>query len=132
MDLPAPVGTDDREPAAGGHGEIDALEDFAIRPIAEPHTVEPHFPGRSVSEVRSQRRGARSIGDLLMLVKQAEHLLHVHDALPDRHVDHAEEPQRLIKLHQVGVHQHELSDRHRARANFARRHQHDQRQAPRR
>ncbi len=100
----------------------------AIRPIAELHVFEPHLACRAVDSAR-QRRSVRTIGDLALHLEQAEHLLHIHQALLDRHVDHAEEAQWLIKLHQIGVDQHELPDGHRAAAHLACRHQHDQREA---
>ena len=46
-----------------------------------------------------------------------------------RHVDHAEEVQRLVELDQIGVHHDELADGHAAVAHAGRRQQHDQGQA---
>ena len=92
------------------------------------HALEPQLAGRPIGQVRDERRRTGTIGDLAIDLEQAEHLLHVDQSLLDRHVHHAEKAERLIELHQVGVHQHELADGHRAAVHLARGHQHDQRQ----
>ena len=109
VDLPAPVGPTIASLRPAGTVKSMPVQDLAVRTIAEVHALEPHLARRSIGQMRRQRRGAGTISDLALDLEQAEHLLHVHQPLLDRHVDHAEEAQRLIKLHQIGVHQHELA-----------------------
>ena len=78
-----------------------------------------------------EHHGTRPVGHLLHDVEQAEQLVHVHQALTDLAIDEAEKIQRLVKLHKVGVHQHEFPHRHLAGQHAARRHQHDHAEADR-
>ena len=121
---------DDRELAAGGHGEAHALA--GSRAPACSRTARPRTgssPPRRSARCGGERDGARPVRDLLVHGEQAEHLLHVHQPLLDLAIDEAEEIERLVELHQIGVHQHELADRHGAGLHALRRHQHDRARA---
>ena len=114
VDLPAPVGPTIASLPAGGDGEVDALQDLAVGPVAEMHVLEPHRAGGALRQMRGQRARVGAVRDLPLDTQQAEHLLHVDQALLDLAIDEAEEIQRLVELHQVGVDQHEVADRHAA------------------
>ncbi len=78
--------------------------------------------------MRRQCTRAWAVRHLLLHLQQPEHLLQIDQALLHFPVHEPQEVQRLIKLHQVGVHQHELAHCHRAGAHPLRRQQHDRRQ----
>ena len=116
---------DDGDLVAGGHGEIDALEDFAFRLVAEMHVLEGDGAWRIVGQFRCKLDRIRRVLHLFVDGEQTEHLLHVHDALLDGVVGEPEEVQGLVELDEVGVGEHELADAHLARHHAARGEQHD-------
>ncbi len=75
--------------------------------------------------MRGQGPRVRPVRHLLLHREQAEHLLHIDQPLPDLAIDEAQEIERLVKLHQIGVHQHELTYRHGAGPHAIRGQQHD-------
>ncbi len=68
---------------------------------------------------------ARLVLDLGLDREQLEHLLEVGQRLLDVAVDHAEEIQRHVELDEIGVHHHEIADRHRMVGDAAPGEQHD-------
>ena len=98
--------TDDRDRAAGGDLEVDAVQDRAPRVVAEAHVLEAH-----ARPARDERLRAGPVLYVLPLVEQAEQPLHVGQRLLDLAVHHAEERERRGELQQVGVHEHEVADR---------------------
>ncbi len=126
VDLPGARRPDDGERPSRRHAEGNAFQDFAVRPVAEAHVVEDEF-----ARARAELGGARRVLHLLRLAHEAEHLLHVGEALLDLAVGEAEEVQRHVELDEIGVHQHEVAHRHASRGDALRREAHHHRQADR-
>ncbi|MCY1282624.1 hypothetical protein D9M70_314660 [compost metagenome] len=96
---------DHRQGAAGRDLEVDAVEDFPPRVVAEAHLLEAH--PRAAGD---QRHGAGLVLHVLALVEQAEQALHVGQRLLHLAVHHAEDRQRRGQLQQVGVDQHQVAE----------------------
>ena len=103
-----------------GTSKLIALQDLARRIVGKLHVAELD-PALGYPEGLR----VRPVDHLPLDVEQGEHVLDVGQALADLAVDHADEVQRLRKLHQHGVDEDEVADRLRAGHHFARRQHHD-------
>ena len=83
------------------------MEDLTVVVVAEIHRLEV-----KLSAVNLQRGRAGAVRDLAVDVEQVEHVLHIHQPLPDFTVGKAEEVQRQIQLDQIGLNGDEIADRH--------------------
>ena len=83
----------------------------------------------AVRQMSRQRPCAGTVSDLLLDGQEAEQLVHVDQVLAEFAVDKTQKIQRLVELHQVGVHQYEFAPLHAARQLGACRNQHDQPEA---
>ena len=97
---------DHREARARRDVEVDALQDLALRIVAEADVLEP-----DMAALRPQAPARRPVDDLGGRVEQVEHRLHVDQALADRAVDPAEHVQRPEQLHQQRIDQHHVAGR---------------------
>ena len=87
------------------HVEADAVQDLPARIIAELHGVEGDPRAR-----QAERNRARRVGDFRRGVDQAEHRVHVDQALADFAIDHAEQIKRAEQLHQQAIHEGDIAD----------------------
>ncbi len=98
---------DNRGGGTRRNGEIDIEQDLAFRLITEIDMRKTHL--RSIGD---QWLGMRRIGNLAMLIHQAEQALHVSQALLDFAVQHTKKIQRNIQLDHEGIHQYQITQRH--------------------
>jgi hypothetical protein len=122
VDLPAPVGPTIASVRPGGTVK-DALQDLAVRAVAEADILEA-----DLARAARERRRAGRVAHLGRDLEQAEHLLHVRQALLDLAIGEAEDVQRQIELDQVGVDHHEVAHRHAAAGDARPGQQHRDRQ----
>jgi len=115
--LASPRRADHGHRLAGGDLETHVLQDRsagdsarAAGVVGKVHVLEAHR-GRSVD---LQWLGARPVGDLALLLHQAEHLVQVGQALLDLAVEHPQETQRDVELDHEGVDHHQVAQRHAA------------------
>ena len=104
---------DHRDCRARRDREVDVVQDRPPRVVAEVDV--PEARPRRAAPRAAGAPGRSSISGCV--VEQREHLLEVGQRLLDLAVDHAEEVERDVELDQVGVDQHEVADRHRARGD---------------
>ena len=90
------------------NGEADIVQNQPFRIIAEAHVLKA-----DLSAVDIENPGVWLIGDLRRLVQQCEHVLHVHQRLPDLTVHGAEKIQRNRQLHQISVDDDKSANGHR-------------------
>ena len=119
-----PARADDGEAPSRPDGEREVVQDRATRVVGEADACELHCTGTG-----RERHGVRRVGDIRGDVEQAEHGLHVGQGLLDLAVHETEEIERHEELDQVGVDQHEITDRERAGDDPAARHAHQDHQA---
>jgi hypothetical protein len=114
--LAGPCRTHHRDGFSGRHPEADALQDRAVVVVGKNHVLEFDVALRDDQRLR--------IGLVLHLLRpsqQAEHHLHVDEALGDVAVDGAQEVQRNEQLYHQRVHHHHVADRHGALSHAERR-----------
>ena len=104
-------GADDGEFMARRDLEADAVEDGALRGVAELHVFEPHG-GLMRFQRPIQRIGVGTIPDLRGLLQNAQQPVHIGQGIADGAIDDAEEVEGNEQLQHQGVDHDQIAQAH--------------------